>query len=194
MGLSSAEMAEVMAYHNGVVGFCHEGHSNAEDRLHAATGIQEEANELLEAVALAYAVPGSVNRGAIKGEMGGTLWYTAYTAHTHGFDLGDVALTNTDAPEVDPVAEHESALHQAIALTVAARDVGSYIKKTTYHGKPLDTNELRRRLWRLWRHVALVGAAYGITTHAAMWHNLAELAVRHGGESFDPTVYTAGRK
>lgn len=189
----------VTDYGKAAAGYAHSGEQLPMDRMHAATGIQEEAIELVEVVSRIWDHGGRVDnpslvRNELQAEMGGCLWYVNYAAHVYGHTLMDVAGRILD-PDDMPIRSLMNYRDLTVPLLWNAREVASYIKKEAYHGKPMvDPDELPKRLCRVWVSIARIGATYGVLATEAMLYNLAELERRHGGTSFDPTVYTEGRK
>jgi NTP pyrophosphatase (non-canonical NTP hydrolase) len=197
MALTGTYQEVVQEYGAAASGYAHSGEPTVADRLHAATGIQEEAVELAEVVARLFDQPGHREslRSELLGEMGGVLWYVNYAAHVYGHTLEDVMIagrTVIPVPEHGPEGSFQSA---AMFLLSSARNVASMIRKHAYHGRPMEsTDELLQRLFRVWVAVAGIGGSYGVLVREAMDYNLKELEARHGGKSFNAAVYTEGQK
>lgn len=191
-GLRSPLAEAVADYGRAAAGYAHSGEGTPMDRMHAATGIQEEAIELHEVVEAIWDSGGNFSgavRNQLKAELGGVMWYINYTAHVFGHTLSDVAAAydGIPLPEVAP----GSTRHQSTKMLLAARHIASQIKKHTYHGAAMpDTKPLLRSLYMLWTHISLLALPYRVTIRDAMAYNLTELQARHGGQRFNPAVYT----
>jgi NTP pyrophosphatase (non-canonical NTP hydrolase) len=184
----------VQIYGERAAGYAHSGEPTVEDRLHAATGIQEEAIELVEVVTWLYAMPNRDRREQLLGEMGGVLWYVNYAALRYGHTLADVMAAGKDVAVETEESVPTPHSYRAITMPLlkAARDVASLIRKHAYHGRPMPSTEpLLVALYRVWAQVAIIGGTYNVLVREALAYNLAQLEERHGGVSFNPAVYTA---
>lgn len=197
--LTGSYQEVVKLYGDAAAGYAHSGDPTVPDRLHAAEGIQEEAIELVEVVARIYDRGGNLAafdglRRELLAEMGGVVWYVNYAAHVYGHTLADV-LHAFDGHSQPAAPEPNTFRDTTLPLLWNARKVASTIKKHAYHGKPMEsTTDLLQYLYLTWVRVAVIGGSYGVLVREAMAFNLAELEQRHGGASFNPAVYTEGRK
>jgi NTP pyrophosphatase (non-canonical NTP hydrolase) len=186
----------VRRYNGYALGYCHKETATPLDKLHGATGLQEEVIELQAVLSDIWEAGGVVkpeSRAALKEECGGVMWYVSYCAHLYGVALVDVmryglAVANGDTSDH---LRAPTVRRQGDRLLVSAMRAASLIKKNAYHGRPMEsTDALKGHLFDTWLHTRLCLEPYKVLILDGMLTNLEQLWKRHGGPTFRPTVYT----